>query len=84
MIDLSLIGGTLTNKVESLIPQMEKMEYMDLKATLHEILFSQDTTASKETRKKWLFAIDRKKSKNDLMMMVTNLYLAGCDLKTLK
>lgn len=84
MIDLSLIGGTLTNRVEALIPEMDKMEFADLKIALQEILIDTETTASRETRNKWLNAIDRKRTKNDLMQMVTNLYLAGCDLKTLK
>jgi secreted Zn-dependent insulinase-like peptidase len=84
MIDLSLIGGTLTNRVEALIPQMDKMEFADLKVMLQEILIDTETTASRETRTKWLNAIDRKRTKNELMQMVTNLYLAGCDLKTLK
>lgn len=84
MIDLSLIGGSITNRVESLIPQMDKMEFADLKVCLQEILIDSETTASRETRQRWLNAIDRKRTKNELMQMVTNLYLAGCDLKTLK
>ena len=85
MIDLSTKEKTLTHHVEALIPVMNEMDYADIKISMMEILIDMnDVSASSQTRQKWIDAIDRKRTKNDLMMMITNLYLAGCDLKTLK
>lgn len=84
MKDLSAVKGTLTNRVELLISQMEEMEFSDLKESLLKILREKETVASEEARNKWIRAIERKNSKQQLMQMVANLYLAGCDLKTIK
>ena len=85
MIDLSLIRGTLTQKVESIISRMDKMDFADIKISLMEILMDvEDTVASVQTRQKWIDRIERIRSKFELMKMVTNLYLAGCNLKSLK
>jgi len=84
MKDLSTVTGTITNRVESLISEMEKMEFADIKVAFQEILIDEETSISRETCNKWMNAIDRKRNKVDLMMMITNLYLAGCDLKSVK
>lgn len=85
MIDLSLIRGTLTQHVESLISRMDKMDFADIKISLMEILMdAEDTVASVQTRQKWIDRIERIRSKFELMKMITNLYLAGCNLKSLK
>jgi len=85
MKDLSTIGRTLTNRVESLIPEMEKMSFEKLKESFTLIVTDKEgTSASSETRNKWLIAIEKKTTRVELMMLITNLYLAGCDMKSLK
>jgi len=81
MKDLSTIGGTLTNKFEFLMSEMVSMDFLELQNSVKEILNDTETvSASQETRKKWLYSLSTKKNKNDLMTMITNLYLAGSGL----
>ena len=81
MKDLSTVERTITQRVETLISQMEKMQFADVKTSFQEIIIDADeTSASTATRQKWLDAMDHKRTKTDLMFMITNLYLAGCNL----
>lgn len=83
MKDLSTVEGTITQRVETLISQMERMQLADIKISFQEIIIdSEKTSASTVTRQKWLDAMDHKRTKNDLMLMISNLYLAGCNLST--
>lgn len=84
MIDLSTKEGTITQRVESLISTMENLDYTTLRNNFVGILQDRTLRASQETRDKWLFHLERNRSKLHLMTMITNLYLAGCNLKTIR
>jgi len=81
MRDLSTIEGTITKKVESLIGRMERMEEKQIREEFLEILESETTVASPETVAKWEWSVSQKKGKLQLMKMITNLYLAGSNLR---
>ena len=80
MIDLSAVPKTITNRVESLIGKMESLTDTEIRAEFLNILESDETYASKETIKKWKGEMSRRKGKLAVMQMITNLYLAGCNL----
>lgn len=81
MRDLSTIEGTITKKVESLIGRMERMNEKQIREEFLEILESETTVASEETVSKWEWTVSQKKGKLQLMKMITNLYLAGSNLR---
>lgn len=81
--DLSSFDNkSITQKVESLIPQMEKMTKIEIETEFTSILNDPEVSVSKATKQKWMLAM-QSKNKTALMFIITNCYLAGCDLKVI-
>ena len=81
--DLSTFSNkSITFKVEELIGRMASMDKGAIEKEFIAILDDPETSVSKPTRTKWLIAINNK-SKDRLMQIITNCYLAGCNLKVI-
>jgi len=81
MYNLSKSQSSITAKVESLIGRMDKMTDVDIKSEFISVLNDQETSVSDKTRAYWINEISKCKSKIALMFSITNLHLAGCDLR---
>jgi len=83
--DLSKDAGSLANALEPIIPMADKLSFSELKQKLTDTLNSESLKASQATRSKWLSRltkINRDSQKVELMMLITNIYLAGSALST--
>jgi hypothetical protein len=81
MTDLSKHKGTLTNSIEPLIARMQSLSASDIRTEFLTILVSDDVNISTVTCSKWITAINKAKSKDQMMFTITNAYLAGSALK---
>lgn len=78
--DVTKSPKSIAGRLESLIGEMQGMEHADIRMQFESIVLDPETHASKETRNKWVEAMYRAKTKNDLMKTITNLYLKGARL----
>lgn len=81
MKDLSKVQGSLAHAIESLISRMNNLSAPDLRTEFLKVLVSDETKISTATCSKWIDAINKCKSKDQMMFTISNAYLAGSSLK---
>jgi hypothetical protein len=82
--DLSTFKNkSITFKVEELIGRMKDLDRTTIEKEFVAILDDPETSVSKQTRQKWLIAINNT-SRDRLMQIISNCYLAGCNMKVPK
>jgi hypothetical protein len=80
--DLSKSKGSITAHVESLIGKMNDMTESEIRDEFIGILHAEDVNVSEHSVKKWEQIINRTRGKFTVMHVITNLYLAGCNLSS--
>lgn len=80
--DLSKSKTSITANVESLIGRMDGMSESEIRKEFIKILQSDSVNVSQHSFKKWETIANRAKGKFAIMKIITNLYLAGCNLSS--
>lgn len=78
--DITKSKNSLAGRLEVFIGQMNGLQLNEIKNEFERIVRDPETSASPETRNKWLTVIGRSKSKVAMMNAITNLYLKAAQL----
>jgi len=81
MYDLSKADHSITARVESLISRMDSMSEAAIKSEFISILNDEETAVSDKTKAYWTGEVAKCSGKTSLMYSITNLHLAGCNLR---
>ena len=81
MYNLSKAEHSITARVENLIGRMDKLTEAAIKSEFISILNDEETAVSDKTKAYWTGEIAKCKGKTALMFSITNLHLAGCNLR---
>lgn len=79
--DVTKSEKSISARLEPLFQHMDGMDFETLKNKFKAILEDPTTHASEQTRKKWLDTLKTITGKNRLMSVLSNLYLAGANMK---
>lgn len=79
--DVTKSEKSISARLEPLFHHMDGMDFETLKNKFKSILEDPTTHASDQTRKKWLDTLKTITGKNRLMGVLSNLYLAGANMK---